>query len=149
MQTRLHRRDVWNWYWYEKVFAATCILMSDALILLLVFSKCFRAGFGAFSTFKYRVKRGTNLCNLWVILMLKTYLMFISVGLVHSVCHYWWLIDVWKDESNPDFVYFFQQRPFLHLRVIHCIKHHMQTLGHDICVMTCNFNVLSVVINIY
>ena len=28
--------------------------------LILVFSKCFRAGFGAFSTFKFKVIGGTN-----------------------------------------------------------------------------------------
>ena len=66
---------------------------------VLVFSKYFRAGFGAFSMLKYRVKGGTNLCNLWVILMLKTYLMFISVVVVHFVCHYW-LIDVQKTKGT-------------------------------------------------
>ena len=33
--------------------------------ILLVFSKCFHAGFGSYSTFKYRVKEGTNMCNFW------------------------------------------------------------------------------------
>ena len=42
---------------------------------------------------KYRVKGGTNSCKLFVILKLKTYLIFISGFVVHSVCHYW-LIDV-------------------------------------------------------
>ena len=31
--------------------------------LLVVFSKCFCAGYSAFSTFKIRVKWGTNACN--------------------------------------------------------------------------------------
>ena len=35
---------------------------------LLVFSKCIRAGFGAFSTSKYRVNGGTKFCNLRIIL---------------------------------------------------------------------------------
>ena len=30
------------------------------VMLILVFSKCFRAGFGAFSTFKLKVVEGTN-----------------------------------------------------------------------------------------
>ena len=29
-------------------------------MLILVFSKCFRAGFGTFSTFKFKVIQGTN-----------------------------------------------------------------------------------------
>ena len=29
-----------------------------------------------------------NLCNLWVILTLKTYLIFVSVVVFHSVCHF-------------------------------------------------------------
>ena len=47
-------------------------------ILLLVFSKCFRAGFGTFSTLKYRVKGSTNSRKLCVLLKLQTYLIFIS-----------------------------------------------------------------------
>ena len=40
-----------------------------------------------FSTLKYRVKGGTNSCNLWVILKLKTYSIFINEVVVHSVYH--------------------------------------------------------------
>ena len=57
-------------------------------IQVLVFSKCFRTGFGAFSMFKYRAKGGTNVCKLCVIIKLKTYLIFISGIVVHVVCHY-------------------------------------------------------------
>ena len=38
--------------------------------------KCLRDGFGAFSTFKYRVKGDTNSCKLFVISKLKTSLGF-------------------------------------------------------------------------
>ena len=55
---------------------------------LLVFSKCFPIIFWAFSEFKYTGKGVTNSCNLWVIIKLNTYLIFISGGVVHSVCHY-------------------------------------------------------------
>ena len=47
-------------------------------IMLLVFSKCFPAGFGAFSTLKFKVIEGTKT---------KTYLVFISMVVIHSVCH--------------------------------------------------------------
>ena len=53
----------------------------------LIFSKCFDDGFVAFSTLKYRVT-GAQICVTWVILMLKTHLMFINVVVVHSMCHY-------------------------------------------------------------
>ena len=44
--------------------------------------------------------------NFWVILMLKTYLMFIGVVVVHSVCPQ--LTDrPFKDYSKRDFVYIF------------------------------------------
>ena len=57
-------------------------------IKLLVFSRCFRAGFRAFSTLKYKVRGDTNSCNLWAILKLNTYLIFTSRVVVHFVCHY-------------------------------------------------------------
>ena len=60
---------------------------------LLVFSNCFHSWFWGFLTFKYRVKGGTNSCNLSGILKLKAYLIFISGVVVHSACHYW-LTDV-------------------------------------------------------
>ena len=55
---------------------------------VLVFSKCFRAGFWAFSELKHIVKGVTNSCNLLVIIKLNTYLIFVSGVVVHSVCHY-------------------------------------------------------------
>ena len=51
--------------------------------ILLVFSKCFCAGFLTFSMFKYRGKEGTNSCKLCVIFKLKTYLVFISGVVIH------------------------------------------------------------------
>ena len=39
-------------------------IASLSLFVVIVFSKCFRAGFWVLSTLKYRVKGGTNLCNL-------------------------------------------------------------------------------------
>ena len=50
--------------------------------------KCFRSGSWAFATFKYRVKGDTNLCKVFVILKLKTYLISIGGVVVHFVRHY-------------------------------------------------------------
>ena len=52
------------------------------------FQNVFALNLAAFLTFIYRVNRGTNACNLCVIIKLKTYLIFISGVVVHSVCHY-------------------------------------------------------------
>ena len=56
--------------------------------MVLVFSKCFHAGFGASSVFKQSVKEGTNSFKLFAVFKLKTYFIFISGVVVHSVCHY-------------------------------------------------------------
>ena len=45
-----HEREILQIFGYAHV----------SLTRLLVFSKCFRAGFGAFSTFKFKVIEGTN-----------------------------------------------------------------------------------------
>ena len=54
---------------------------------LLVFLKCFCTGFWALSAFKYS-ERGHKLTELCVVLKLKTYLIFKSGVVVHSVYHY-------------------------------------------------------------
>ena len=54
--------------------------MLKGLIILLVFSKCFRAGFWAVSELKDTVEGVTNSCNLWVIIKLSTNLIFICVA---------------------------------------------------------------------
>ena len=56
------------------------------------FQNVFTLDFGHL-TFKYRGKRRTNSCKLFVILKLKTYLTLVSGAMVHSVSHYW-LIDI-------------------------------------------------------
>ena len=43
---------------YASVYIRYCIIMYKYTVL--VFSKCFRAGFGAFSTFKFKGIEGTN-----------------------------------------------------------------------------------------
>ena len=63
------------------------LLTFDSDMFLLVFSKCFRAGFGAFSTFKFKVIEGTNQCYLGFKIKTKTYLVFISIVVIHSACH--------------------------------------------------------------
>ena len=55
--------------------------------LVLVFSKCFRAGFYTFSRLQFKVNKGTNSCNLCLKIMTKTYLVFISMVTIHSACH--------------------------------------------------------------
>ena len=57
-------------------------------MVTLFFSKCFRAEFEAFPKLKYSVKGGTNSSKLCIILVLKTYLIFISRVVVHSLGHY-------------------------------------------------------------
>ena len=57
----------------------------DALVL--VFSKCFRAGFYTFSRLKFKESKGTNLCNLCFKIKTKTYLVFISMLTICSACH--------------------------------------------------------------
>ena len=56
-------------------------------LMLLVFSKCFRAGFYIFSRLKFKVNKGTNSCNLSFEIKTKTYLVFISMVTIHSACH--------------------------------------------------------------
>ena len=56
--------------------------------MILVLSKCFRAGFWPLLTCKYSVKGGANSCKLCVILKLKIYLISVSGIVVHSVCNY-------------------------------------------------------------
>ena len=57
------------------------------LLRLLVFSKYFRAGFYTFSRLKFKVNKGTNSCNLCFKIKTKTYLVFISMVMIHSACH--------------------------------------------------------------
>ena len=56
-------------------------------LLLLDFSKCFRAGYFIFSQLKFKVNKGINLWNLCFKIKTKTYLVFISVVTIHSACH--------------------------------------------------------------
>ena len=57
------------------------------LKVLLVFSKCFHAGYFTFSQLKFKVNKGINLLNLCFKIKTKTYLVFISVVTIHSACH--------------------------------------------------------------
>ena len=55
--------------------------------VLMVFSKCFRAGYFTFSQLKFKVNKGINTWNLCFKIKTKTYLVFISVVTIHCACH--------------------------------------------------------------
>ena len=69
------------------------------------FQNVFALDFRHFQCSNTKWKGGTNSCRpkLFVILKLKTYLIFIGGIVVRSVCHYW-LIDI------DDFIYIFKQK---------------------------------------
>ena len=120
------------------VFVYLSALVEDRLVIhqvvsmqVLVFSKCIRAGFWAFSTSKYRVNGGTKVCNWWIILKFKTYLTLIIVVVVLSVYRYW-VTNVWNDSVALILFFVFNKGHFLRLRVTRVIRHCSQILGHDI-----------------
>ena len=97
---------------------------------VLVFSKCFRAGFYTFSTFKCSVKGGTNSCKLCINKVKDL------VDIYQQVCGPF-VVSLLTDRhlkglSNTDLFTFFQQRAFLRLRVMRSIIRCTQQLGHDI-----------------
>ena len=79
----LHKHNI-----HLHVLESLIVILPELLLLFFSIFQCFLGGFGAFSTFQYRVKDGTYPCNLGVISKLETYLIFISGVVVHLACHY-------------------------------------------------------------
>ena len=72
---------------YGLIYAPLKEVSEWSKTLLLVFSKCFRAGYFTFSQLKFKVNKGINIWNLCFKIKTKTYLVFISVVTIHSVRH--------------------------------------------------------------
>ena len=87
LSTKNHRENILKRTICDIELFSVFYIVYTSIYVVLVFSKCFRDEFRAFSTFKSKVIEGTNYCYLWFKIKTKTYLVFISMVVIHSACH--------------------------------------------------------------
>ena len=84
-------------FFFSLLLSVNEMLLPVTISQLTVFSKCFCAGFGAFSKFKSTVKGGTRSYKLIVILKLKTFTMIHRDGKMIK-----WVIKNVKTRSKTE-----------------------------------------------